>query len=141
MKVYDLMIKIAGCFNRLNIPYFVTGSIASSAYGETRFTNDIDIVADIAVEHIPQISECFPDDEYYLSEESMRDAVSRKFQFNIIHPGSGLKVDVVIKKRGEFDKVRFSRVNNFEMDGVGVNFASPEDVIIKKMEYYKYILP
>lgn len=137
MKIYDLLLKIAGCFNRLNIPYFVTGSIASIAYGESRFTNDIDIVADIKKEHIPQILKCFPEDEYYISEESMKNAIYRKFQFNIIHPESGLKVDVVIKKRGEFDKTRFSRINNFKMDDVGVNFSSPEDVIIKKMEYYK----
>lgn len=137
MKIYDLLIKIAHCFNHLNIPYFVTGSIASIAYGESRFTNDIDIVADIKREHIPQLMKCFPEDEYYLSEESIKNAIYYRVQFNIIHPESGLKVDVVIKKMGEFDKTRFSRVNSFKMDDVAVNFASPEDVILKKMEYYK----
>lgn len=137
MKVYDLLLKISTCFNSLNIPYFVTGSIASIAYGESRFTNDIDIVADIKAEDIPGILKCFPEEEYYVSEESIKNAIYRKFQFNILHPTSGLKVDVVIKKRDDFDAVRFSRTYNFPMDGVGVNFAAPEDVLLMKMKYYK----
>ncbi len=137
MKIYDFLKKVSQCFNRLNIPYFVTGSVASIAYGESRFTNDIDIVADIKREHVPGILECFPEEEYYISEESIKDAIYYRFQFNIIHPGSGLKVDVIIKEKSEFDDTRFSRIMNFKMDDVGVNFSSPEDVILKKMEYYK----
>lgn len=137
MKVYDLLKKVSACFNRMNIPYFVTGSIASIAYGESRFTNDIDIVADIKKEHILDIIKCFPEEDYYVSEESIKNAIYRKFQFNIIHPASGLKVDVVIRKKSDFDDMRFSRIYNFKMDGVGVNFAAPEDVIIMKMKYYK----
>ncbi len=46
MKIYDLLKKVSDCFNRLSISYLVTGSVASIAYGEARFTNDIDIVAE-----------------------------------------------------------------------------------------------
>ncbi len=137
MKVYDLLKKISISFHSLNIPYFVTGSIASIAYGESRFTNDIDIVADIKKEHIQDIIKYFPEEEYYISEDSIKNAIYHTFQFNIIHPASGLKVDVVIKKNDDFDNMRFSRTNNFKMDGVGVNFAAPEDVLIMKMKYYK----
>ena len=70
-------------------------------------------------------------------EESMKDAISRRFMFNIIHPASGLKVDVMIKQKSKFDVSRFSRGNNYPMDDIDVNFAAPEDVIIKKMEFYK----
>ena len=55
MIIYDLLKKVSQCFNLLNIPYFVTGSVASIAYGESRFTNDIDIVADIKREHADDI--------------------------------------------------------------------------------------
>jgi hypothetical protein len=137
MKIYELLKKVCQCFNQLNIPYLVTGSIASIAYGEARFTNDIDIVADIKKKHIRDILNCFPEEKFYLSEDSIKDAIVRKFQFNIIHPASGLKVDVIIKKKSEFDDMRFSRVKNFQMDDVGVSFSAPEDVILKKMEYYK----
>lgn len=40
----DLLLEVSQVLERLRIPYFVTGSIATIFYGEPRFTNDIDIV-------------------------------------------------------------------------------------------------
>ena len=45
MEPSDLLRLAAGTLERLGIQYLVTGSMASIAYGEPRFTNDIDIVA------------------------------------------------------------------------------------------------
>ena len=137
MKIYDLLKKISSCFNVLGISYIVTGSIASIAYGESRFTNDIDVVADIKTEHIPGLLKHFPENEYYIDGDSIKNAIYREFQFNIIHPTSGLKVDVIIKKSSQFDNSRFERIHRFQFDDIDVNFASPEDVIIKKMDFYK----
>ena len=43
MEPFELLIIISNAFEKLEIPYFITGSIASITYGEPRFTNDIDI--------------------------------------------------------------------------------------------------
>jgi hypothetical protein len=45
MGPFELLQKVAEAFERLDIPYLVTGSVAAMAYGEPRLTNDIDIVA------------------------------------------------------------------------------------------------
>ncbi len=59
-------------------------------------------------------------------------------QFNIIHSASGLKVDIIIKQNTPFDSSRFRRSRRiYPAESYQANFASPEDVIIKKMEYYK----
>ena len=52
MEPYDLLKYMVNAFESLGIRYFITGSIASIFYGEPRFTNDIDVVADIGEEHI-----------------------------------------------------------------------------------------
>jgi len=49
MEQHELLLYLVECLEKLRIPYLITGSIASMAYGEPRFTNDIDIVADIAL--------------------------------------------------------------------------------------------
>jgi hypothetical protein len=41
----------------------VVGSCASIAYGETRFTQDIDIVAALELSHVPGLVAAFPDPE------------------------------------------------------------------------------
>jgi hypothetical protein len=81
---------------RLQIPYLVTGAIASIAYGEPRLTNGIDIVADIKRHHIQGLVEAFPSCDFNVSEEAVRAAVRHRGQFNILHPSSGLKVDVIL---------------------------------------------
>ena len=108
------------------------------AYGEPRLTNDIDLVAGLEVIDIPAFARAFPPEDFYLSEEAVREAVLRRGQFNIIHPGSGLKVDVMIRKDTPFDRSRFARARMIRpVETYEARFASPEDVILKKMEYFR----
>lgn len=138
MEQYDLLKHVVNAFESLGIRYLVTGSIASIFYGEPRFTNDIDIVAEINEYHIPGLLKLFPYDEFYISEDAVRDAIKYNHQFNIIHPSSGLKIDVIISKRDVFDNSRFERIKRISpIEDTQANFASPEDVIIMKMRYYK----
>lgn len=138
MEQYELLRHLVRCFESIKIPYLVTDAVASIAYGEPRFTKDIDIVADIKEEHIVGIKKCFPEEEFYLDESSIREAIRDLHQFKIIHPSSGLKIDVIIRKKDAFDNSRFSRVRRIRpVEDTEANFASPEDVIIKKLEYYK----
>lgn len=138
MEQYELLRHLVNCFESMGIRYIVTGSMASMAYGEPRFTNDIDVVADIKECHVAGLRRCFPEDEFYLSEDAVRMAISKNQQFNIIHPASGLKIDVIIRKKNAYDDSRFQRYKKFNFaEGIAANFASPEDVIIKKMEFYK----
>ena len=138
MGPYELLEKIVAVLVRLRIPYLVTGSVAAMAYGEPRLTNDIDIVAAIAERHIPELVNAFPTAEFYLSDEMVREAILHQSQFNIIHPASGLKVDIIIRRDTPFDASRFRRMRRIHpADTYEANFAAPEDVIIKKMEYYK----
>ena len=107
-------------------------------YGEPRFTNDIDVVAEIRKEHIPGLLKLFPKDEFYISEAAILNAIKHYNQFNIIHPSSGLKIDVMICKKDAFNRSRFERIKRiFPIEDTQANFSSPEDVIIMKMIFYK----
>jgi hypothetical protein len=138
MELFDLVKCLVKAFEALGIPYFITGSVASIIYGEPRFTNDIDVVADIKEDQIRSVLRYFPEDEFYVSAATMRDAIRNKGQFNIIHPSSGLKIDVIIRKENAFDQSRFQRIKKVSpIEHEVVNFSSPEDVIIMKMKYYQ----
>jgi len=138
MEQHELLVWIVQCFEKLKIPYLITGAIASIAYGEPRFTNDIDIVADINLGQAGELRSFFPEDEFYMDVDSVRNAIESRHQFNIIHPSSGLKADVIISKKDDFDKSRFKRIKRLNVsEKESANFAAPEDVIIKKLEYFK----
>ena len=138
MELYELLLRTVETLERLQIDYLITGSVASMAYGEPRLTNDIDIVAAIDESHICGLMAAFPQDEYYISEEMIRQAIEEHGQFNIIHPASGLEADIMIKENTSFEQSRFGRIRRiFPAESYQANFASPEDVIIKKMESYR----
>lgn len=130
MELYELLALAVDTFKRLGIPYLVTGSIASMAYGEPRLTNDIDVVAGFETS---MSLACW---RRFLPMPFI--SVRRRGQFNIIHPGSGLKVDVIIRKETPFDRSRFARARTIRpAESYEATFASAEDVIIMKMEYYR----
>ncbi len=52
----DLLCSVIDILERLELRYFVTGSVAAIYYGEPRFTNDIDVVVDLPAERIPERS-------------------------------------------------------------------------------------
>lgn len=138
MELYELLAHVVEAFDRLRIPYLVTGSVASMAYGEPRLTNDIDLVAGIRTEHVAGLLAAFPAAAFYLSEEAIRESIEHQTQFNIIHPASGLKVDVMVRKDTPFDRSRFARAHALRpAESYTAAFASAEDVIVKKMEYYR----
>lgn len=138
MEQDELLRHAARCFDELGIRYFVTGAVAAIAYGEPRLTNGIDIVADLEEDNIPRLKSWYPSDEFYFDEESARRAVRTRSPFNIIHPGSGLKIDIMITQGDEFDPSRFRRARRLKpLEDTEVEFASPEDVIIEKLDFYR----
>jgi hypothetical protein len=43
---------VAKAFENLGVPYFIGGSVASSAYGMPRSTMDVDMVSDLKPAHV-----------------------------------------------------------------------------------------
>jgi hypothetical protein len=138
MDPSELLERLAQTLETLRIPYLITGSMATIAYGEPRFTNGVDVVVRLASHQIDEICGAFPAEEFYISRKAVADAVVHRAQFNILHPASGLKIDVMVADDSEFNQARFSRARSLRVAvGRDVTFASPEDVIIKKLVFYR----
>ena len=81
------------------MPYMIVGSMASMAYGEALTTRDLDLEVDIKPQNVRDFEALFPPPEYYCPPlEILTDEVLNRGQFNLLHPASGLKIDVVVKK-------------------------------------------
>jgi hypothetical protein len=134
----ELLRYLVETLEALGIDYMIVGSQASIYYGEPRFTQDIDIVADLAVTQVARLLERFPLPDFYLSEDAMREAIAHGGQFNIIHPASGLKIDIILKKNAPYDRLQFDRRQRQPLiPGRDACFARPEDIILYKMLYFK----
>lgn len=135
----EVTLKVTDFFERLGIPYLIGGSLASTLYGMVRTTQDSDIVAEMRLEHLQPFVLALQD-EFYMDEEMIAEAIQRKSSFNIIHRETMFKVDVFIPRPRPFLQSQLARAQRqtFTFDTeVGAKFASPEDTILSKLEWYR----
>jgi len=124
---------------QIGIPYAVGGSLASSLHGVMRSTLDVDIVADMRLEHIQPLVAALSK-EFYADDEMMKDAIEHHSSFNLIHYESAFKVDIFIQKKRAFDQMQLQRrrMSVIATDPEqSIYITSPEDVILAKLERYR----
>ncbi len=127
-------------FDRLGIVYYIGGSVASSLYGEPRATLDIDLGAEIVESQVSGLVAVWNRD-FYVSESAMREAVQRGRCFNLVHLTSTYKVDVFVRGTDPFNASVLSRRRPRGVavgdENINVWFASPEDVILHKLVWFR----
>lgn len=126
-------------FERRNIRYLVGGSLASSLHGSPRATHDVDLVAEITYENIPELMKALESD-FYLDPEMIRQAIQYRSSFNVIHRASMFKLDIFILKP---DMASQEEMIGREWYQVSENpnqtlvLASAEDIIVHILYRYK----
>jgi hypothetical protein len=135
----EVTLKVTGVFEKLGVPYLIGGSLASTLYGMVRTTQDSDIVAEMRLEHLQPFVSALQQ-EFYMDDEMIAESLQRNSSFNIIHRETMFKVDVFIPRTRPFLQSQLARAQKqtftFESE-VSAKFASPEDTILSKLEWYR----
>lgn len=131
---------VIAALESLQVPYYLGGSIASSAYGVARATLDVDLVASLAQEHVAPLTEMLSP-AFYVDRNMISDAVQRQSCFNVIHLATMFKVDVFVVKNRMYDLTALRRIRRDALDLENPDrqfyLASPEDVILNKLEWFR----
>jgi hypothetical protein len=127
-------------FEKLDVPYLVGGSVASSVYGIPRTTRDVDFVADLAIANIAPLVEALSD-ECYIDAEMIQDAIETRSSFNILHLPTMHKADVFVQQSNAWAAEQMARrlpqkivINDREEV---IQFACPEDMILQKLHWFR----
>lgn len=135
----EVLALVVPVFEELDIAYYIGGSVASSAHGDRRQTNDVDIVADMQIEHIEEFVQHLKE-KFYVDEPMIRDAIKRKSSFNIIHFTTAYKVDVFVMPSQPYDREAARRRVRETVEGepsVETYLAQVEDVVLAKLRWFK----
>ncbi|HMS38704.1 MAG TPA: hypothetical protein PKE69_00520 [Pyrinomonadaceae bacterium] len=132
----DVLKDVTERLDKLEIPYMLSGSMAMISYAMMRMTNDIDIVIEAKIEDAEKIIEEFEPD-YYVPQNRVRDAISQKFMFNLLHSTKIVKVDCVLRKDDEFQKLAFSNRKKVTFSDFDVWTISRDDLILSKLNWAK----
>jgi hypothetical protein len=131
--------KVTSVLEKLEIPYFIGGSLASTLYGMIRTTQDSDIIAEMRTVHIGPFVAALQD-EFYIDKEMIADAVANRSSFNIIHRESMFKVDVFIPRERAFIKKQFARARRELLSSdpvVHAYVSTAEDTLLAKLEWFR----
>jgi len=134
----DLLKFLVENLERLGLSYAIVGSFASGIWGESRFTQDIDVVINPSLEDVESLCEVFSSPEFYLSLSAAQDAVKQQSQFNVIHLDSGNKIDFMVADDSQWNRSQLDRrVEVALFDDQKGFVAAPEDVILGKLVYHR----
>jgi hypothetical protein len=147
MNELEVTVAVAQTLQHIGVPYCVGGSFASAIHGEARSTRDVDFLVGLRVQHIPMfLAHVTP--TFHLSPEDVWDAVALasrvrespnlRASFSMIHQPSFFKVDMFVSSGRPFEQSELARHIMIEVTpGQQLAVASPEDIILAKLEWYR----
>jgi hypothetical protein len=137
MSFIEVLQRVTAALERAGIPYMLTGSFASVFYGSPRSTQDIDLVISATKEQLREFTATLPSGEYYSDLGAALEAHRRESMFNIIDIKTNWKIDMIVRKNRAFSREEFGRRQRVSLQGLPLFVASPEDVILAKLEWSK----
>jgi len=126
--------------NAMGVPWFLTGSIASSLHGIPRSTNDLDIVAALLPSQAGELVRRLGDG-YYADEAMIRNAFTCRQSCTVIWLETMMKIDLMPPRFDCDGAAMARRMTSSLADGSGsavpVYVATAEDVILAKLFWYR----
>jgi hypothetical protein len=121
------------------VRYAVGGSWASTAFGEPRFTNDVDILAHFSLQSLNRFLASLSSD-FYADREEAQEALERGVSFNVIYMPLAFKFDFFPANAfplGMEELDRAVAISGSGLSEAAVPFVTPEDIVLAKLHWFK----
>jgi hypothetical protein len=131
----DLLNRIVGSLDRAGIDYFLTGSLASSVYGEPRIVKDLDVTVRLAESRVSELLAAYLGPDFRPDPKALGESIRGGGIF--VSELAGDRVDFWFFQDDPFDRSRFERKRCVRLVGLDVNVPSPEDAILANLRWAK----
>lgn len=126
-------------FDQLAIPYYITGGVAASMYGDPRTTRDMDLVIEAQRSDIPQLAEALEQGGFYCPPGALEEIIQGTGQtLSVTHMTQLLNADIMLNADTDFDRSKMARRQLEAIDEAGVLqvwVIAPEDLILAKLQW------
>jgi hypothetical protein len=139
MSPADAFDILRSALEHAGIRYAIGGSWASTAFGEPRFTNNLDILADVTPENLDAFLRHLPK-TFYADAEEAATAIRRGRPFNLIYIPTALKFDLFPSAAFPLGDEELDRAVSLEDTGLSKGpawFVTPEDILLAKLYWFK----
>ncbi len=134
MTFAELFAMTVAALDEADVPFMVTGSLASSYHGEPRATRDIDVVIDPDRAGLDRLVGALQHAGLYVDGGAAISAFEGRSQFNAIADGAA-KVDFIVRRERPFSVQEFVRRQPADLLGTPGFIVSVEDLVIAKLEW------
>lgn len=110
----------------------VIGGHAVLIYGESRLTQDIDVTVGVDADQIERVKQVISKLHFKILVENPESFVKKTMVLPALDEKSGIRIDFIFSD-STYEKQALKRTKSVTMDGVGVRFASLEDLIVHKI--------
>ncbi len=128
----ELFKNLATSLNKSNVPYLIIGGQAALIYRDARFTNDVDITLGIGSEDFNIIIDLSNELNFKILAKNPYEFVRQTLVLPVYDEENDYRIDFIFSYT-QFEKDAISRANIIDFEGVDINFASLEDLIILKI--------
>jgi len=135
----DLVLE---ALNAADIDYLIGGAVATWAWGEPRTTQDLDLVVDLPLEAMADLSKELEKRDMLVPVEVLIDLMIENradLPVNAIHMHSGYKAELFLLKPGDaFREMNLKRRRLVDFGPpLGLVYVhAPEDLILNKLHYF-----
>lgn len=120
--------------------HLIGGSFASSAWGEIRATNDVDIAVIVGEDQGLELANVFRP-PYSISLEAIRSALEEPGVYRMahaIHMDEAFSIDLFLVRPDPYTLTEFERAKMIEaVEAHSIPFAAPENIVLQKLRWYE----
>ena len=139
MSLGEAFGPLRSALERARIRYAIGGSWASTAFGAPRFTNDVDILAELDEKSVTSFMGNLPE-AFYVDPEEAKTAIRRGRPFNVIYMPAALKFDFFPSAAfplGTQELDRAIYLSNTALSSAPAPFVTPEDILLAKLHWFR----
>lgn len=130
----DILLEIVKLFDRYKVPYLLSGSFASSYYGQPRATHDIDFVVEVKRENLDRLRQATADlgKDYDVPAAGEWGKIRSPRMISVYHFATAIKVDFWLTDTDDFAG-KYKRRKQIEINRERITIVSAEDLILTKL--------
>ena len=139
-RILSALEPLVEAFEKMGVLYQICGSVASSVHGVPRSSLDIDLLASMEPDQVDELVRRI-DNEFYVSQSRVAEAVEQEKTFNVIHLQTMFKLDIFIVRTERFRCQSLSR-RRLETLGDATRpdrlfVTSAEDIVLHKLDWFR----
>jgi len=130
---------LRAALERAGVRYAIGGSWASTAFGEPRFTNDVDILAEFTLDSLDGFLAALPP-FYVVDPDEARTSFRLGRPFNVIYMPLAFKFDLFSARAFPLGVQELDRAVFLAGSGLSeapAPFVTPEDILLAKLHWFR----